>query len=145
MSNVKLPAQLQEQLLRLQQLQQTLQAVINQRQQLELENSEIDQALDELVKMEDKSSIYKSIGSLLVKSEKHKVIDELRERKDTVQWKSASWARIAAQRIVYGGVKTKARPDYSRYGLCGGVPTTHGKEQSGHALYCEYRQDWAAR
>jgi prefoldin beta subunit len=82
MSNVKLPAQLQEQLLRLQQLQQTLQAVITQRQQLELENSEIDQALDELVKMEDESLIYKSIGSLLVKSEKNKIVDELRERKE---------------------------------------------------------------
>lgn len=82
MSNVKLPAQLQEQLLRLQQLQQTLQAIISQRQQLELENSEIDQALDELVKMDDKSLIYKSIGSLLVKSEKKKVIDELSERKE---------------------------------------------------------------
>jgi prefoldin beta subunit len=82
MSNVKLPAQLQEQLLRLQQLQQTLQAVISQRQQLELESSEIDQALDELVKMDDKSVIYKSIGSLLVKSEKEKVMDELSERKE---------------------------------------------------------------
>jgi len=82
MSNVKLPAQLQEQLLRLQQLQQTLQAVISQRQQLELESSEIDQALDELAKMDDKAVIYKSVGSLLVKSEKPKVIDELRERKE---------------------------------------------------------------
>jgi len=82
MSNIKLPAQLQEQLLRLQQLQQTLQAVISQRQQLELENSEIDQALAELVKMDDKSLIYKSIGSLLVKSEKQKVIGELSERKE---------------------------------------------------------------
>jgi len=82
MSNIKLPAQLQEQLLRLQQLQQTLQAVISQRQQLEHENSEIDQALAELVKMDDKSLIYKSIGSLLVKSEKQKVIGELSERKE---------------------------------------------------------------
>lgn len=82
MSNVKLPAQLQEQLLRLQQLQQTLQSVVSQKQQLELANSEIDQALDELVKMDDKSLIYKSIGSLLVASEKQKVIDELRERKE---------------------------------------------------------------
>ncbi len=82
MSNVKLPAQLQEQLLRLQQLQQTLQAVISQRQQLEHENSEIDQALAELVKMDDKSLIYKSIGSLLVKSERQKVMNELSERKE---------------------------------------------------------------
>ena len=82
MSEVKLPAQLQEQLLRLQQLQQTLQVVVSQRQQLELESSEIDQALGELEKMDDEALVYKSIGSLLVKSERQKVIDELRERKE---------------------------------------------------------------
>jgi len=82
MSEVKLPAQLQEELLRLQQLQQTLQAVISQRQQLEFESSEIDQALGELEKMDNKALVYKSIGSLLVKSERQKVIDELRERKE---------------------------------------------------------------
>ena len=82
MSNVKLPAQLQEQLLRLQQLQQTLQTVSAQRQQLELENSEIDQALAELLKMDNTSVIYKSIGSLLMKSEKQKVMGELSERKE---------------------------------------------------------------
>ena len=82
MSNVKLPAQLQEQLLRLQQLQQTLQTVSAQRQQLELENSEADQALAELEKMDNTSVIYKSIGSLLVKSERQKVMDELSERKE---------------------------------------------------------------
>ena len=82
MSNVKLPAQLQEQLLRLQQLQQTLQTVTAQRQQLELENSEIDQALAELAKMDDKTIIYKSVGSLLVKSERQNVMDELSERKE---------------------------------------------------------------
>jgi len=82
MSNVKLPAQLQEQLLRLQQLQQTFQTVTAQRQQLELENSEVDQALAELAKMDDKNIIYKSVGSLLVKSERQNVMDELSERKE---------------------------------------------------------------
>lgn len=74
--------QLQEQLLRLQQLQQTLQAIISQRQQLELESSEIDRAISELEKMADDGVVYKSIGSLLVKSEKKKLIEELRERKE---------------------------------------------------------------
>ena len=80
-----LPPQLQEQLLRLQQLQQTLQVVVSQRQQLELERSEVDRALSELEKMADDSIIYKSVGSLLIKSEKKKVIDELHERKELVE------------------------------------------------------------
>lgn len=80
--DVSLPPQLQEQLLRLQQLQQTLQVIISQRQQVELETSENDRALGELEKMPDDGLVYKSIGSLLIKSEKKKLLDELRERKE---------------------------------------------------------------
>jgi len=78
----KLPPQVQERLLRLQQRQQTLQAVLTQKQQLELEFTEVEQALGELEKMTDEVVIYKSVGSLLVKSERPKVTSELNERKD---------------------------------------------------------------
>jgi len=78
----KLPPQVQQRLLRLQQLQQTLQAVLTQKQQLELELNEVKQALGELGKLTDKAVIYKSIGSLLVKSKRPKVTAELSERKD---------------------------------------------------------------
>jgi len=78
----RLPPQVQQRLLRLQQLQQTLQSVLTQKQQLELELTETDQALSELEKVTDDAVIYKSIGSLLVKSEKAKVTTELNERKD---------------------------------------------------------------
>ncbi len=78
----RLPPQVQQRLLRLQQLQQTLQSVLTQKQQLELELTETDQALSELENVTDDTVIYKSIGSLLVKSEKEKVTTELNERKD---------------------------------------------------------------
>jgi len=78
----RLPPQVQQRLLRLQQLQQTLQAVLTQKQQLELEFTEVEQALSELEKLTDSATIYKSIGSLLVKAKKGKVTTELNERKD---------------------------------------------------------------
>jgi len=78
----RLPPQVQERLLRLQQLQQTLQAVLTQKQQLELELTETEQALEELNKLSDDAVIYKSIGSLLVKSKKETVATELNERKE---------------------------------------------------------------
>jgi len=78
----KLPPQVQQRLLRLQQLQQTLQTVLTQKQQLELEFTEVDQALSELEKLADAAVIYKSIGSLLIKSEKSNLTTELNERKD---------------------------------------------------------------
>ena len=78
----KLPPQVQERLLRLQQLQQTLQSVLAQKQQLELELTEVEQALSELEKISENTVIYKSIGNLLVKTEKEKVKNELNERKE---------------------------------------------------------------
>jgi len=78
----KLPPPVQERLLRLQQLQQTLQSVVAQKQQLELELSETEQALSELEKLDETAIIYKSIGSLLVKAEKAKVSTDLTERKE---------------------------------------------------------------
>jgi prefoldin beta subunit len=78
----KLPPQVQERLLRLQQLQQTLQSVLAQKQQVEIELTEIEQALSELQKMTDDAVIYKAIGSLLVKAEKSKITADLNERKE---------------------------------------------------------------
>jgi prefoldin beta subunit len=78
----RLPPQVQQRLLRLQQLQQTLQAVLTQKQQLELELTEVEQALSELGNLTENAVIYKSIGSLLVKSKKSKVTTELNERKE---------------------------------------------------------------
>jgi prefoldin beta subunit len=78
----KLPPQIQERLLRLQQLQQTLQSVLAQKQQVEIELTEIEQALSELQKMTDDAVIYKAIGSLLVRAEKSKITADLNERKE---------------------------------------------------------------
>jgi len=78
----RLPPQVQERLLRLQQLQQTLQSVLVQKQQVEVELTEIEQALSELQKISDDTTIYRAIGSLLVKSEKNKTITDLNEQKE---------------------------------------------------------------
>ena len=73
----KLPPNVQERLLRLQQLQQTLQSILAQKQQVEMEKNEVEQTLAELTKTADDAVMYKAIGSLLVKAEKAKVSDEL--------------------------------------------------------------------
>jgi prefoldin beta subunit len=78
----RITPQLQEQLQRLQQLQQTLETVVAQRQQLEMESVEVNRALTELEKIPEEGLVYKSIGSLLVRAEKKKVADELVERKE---------------------------------------------------------------
>jgi len=79
---VELPPQVQEQLARLQQLQQTLQSVVTQKQQLELELNETGKALSELEKSTDETPVYKSVGSILVKSNRQTLLVELGERKE---------------------------------------------------------------
>jgi prefoldin beta subunit len=85
----KLPPQVQERLLRLQQVQQTLQSVLAQKQQVDIELTENEQALSELQKMSDDAVIFKAIGTLLVKSEKTKITTELTERKELLNTRTA--------------------------------------------------------
>jgi prefoldin beta subunit len=79
---VELPPQVQEELARLQQLQQTLQAVVAQKQQLEIEMSETDRALTELEKVTGETPVYKSVGSILVKADREALLAELKEKKE---------------------------------------------------------------
>lgn len=89
----KLPPNVQERLLRLQQLQQTLQSILAQKQQVDMEKSEVDQTIAELQKTADDAVIYKAIGSLLVKAEKTKINMELVERKELLDTRSTVLAR----------------------------------------------------
>jgi prefoldin beta subunit len=89
----RLPPNVQERLLRLQQLQQTLQSILAQKQQVEMEKSEVEQTLAELEKTAEGAVIYKAIGSLLVKAEKAKVAEDLNERKDLLNTRSTVMAK----------------------------------------------------
>jgi len=82
MSEQELPPWLKEQLARLQQLQQNLQAIMMQKQQVELEISETERALEELKKTTSDDAVYKLAGPLLVKSDKDNLLKELEEKKE---------------------------------------------------------------
>ena len=82
MSEQELPPWLREQVTRLQQLQQNLQAIMMQKQQVELEVAETDRALEEIRKTGIEDVVYKSAGPLLIKSKKDDVIKELEEKKE---------------------------------------------------------------
>ena len=82
MSEQELPPWLREQVARLQQLQQNLQAIMMQKQQVELEVAETDRALEEIRKTGIEDVVYKSAGPLLIKSKKDDVIKELEEKKE---------------------------------------------------------------
>ena len=80
MSNPQMPPWLQEQLMKLQQSQQNLQSVVTQKQHLEIEKAETEKALEELKKIADGDAVFKQAGTILIKSKKQELIDELEER-----------------------------------------------------------------
>ena len=89
----ELPPQIQNQLAQLQQLQQQAQAVMTQKAQIEGLIRETEAALKELEKSSDDAIVYKSVGELLFKSEKPKLLEELKERKDMMDIRLKTMAK----------------------------------------------------
>ena len=88
MSAGQMPPWLQEQIGKLQQSQQNLQSIMTQRQHLEMEKAETEKALDELKKVVDGDSVFKQAGTVLIKSDKKTLTDELEEKIELAKTRS---------------------------------------------------------
>ncbi len=92
-SGQQIPPWLQEQIMKMQQSQQSLQSIHMQKQQLGMELAESDKALEELKKASDDDPVYKHAGSILIKSNKKDLIAELEERKELANTRSTVLAK----------------------------------------------------
>ena len=88
-SNPQIPPVVQEQLARLQQTQQNLQSIMMQKQQLESEKLETEKALEGLKKASDDESVFKHAGTIMIKSNKKDLIDELEEQIELAKTKAS--------------------------------------------------------
>lgn len=89
MSSVnQLPPNIQERLARLQQLQNTLQSLVLQKQRLDIELSETERALKTLEATPSDRKMYKSEGAILVEKKKDEIVKELSERKEFLEMRS---------------------------------------------------------
>lgn len=89
MSNVgQLPPNIQEKISRLQQLQNTLQQLILQKQRLDLERNESERALKTLDDVTSETKVYKSAGAILVEKDRDDIVKELKERLDFLEMRS---------------------------------------------------------
>lgn len=88
MSQTEIPPWLREQLTRLDNLQQNLQAVAMQKQQVEAELADAEKTLEELKNVPETEEIFKSVGSILIKVSKEAISKELDEKKDISQTRS---------------------------------------------------------
>jgi prefoldin beta subunit len=81
-----LSPKVQNQIAQFQQIQQQLQAVLNQKFQMDAQVREMQRTTDELNKAPQDVVIYRSIGSLLIKAEsKEAVLKEIEEDKETME------------------------------------------------------------
>jgi len=87
-SNQQIPPMVQEQLAKLQQTQQNFQSIIMQKQQVESEKLETGKALEELKKASDDELVFKHAGTIMIKSNKKDLIDELEEQVELAKTKA---------------------------------------------------------
>jgi len=93
MEGSNIPPQIQERLARLQQMQQSLDALLLQKQQLEIELSETDSAVTELEKPNAGEIVYKQVGRVLIKSDRDNVLGELKEKKELLGLRQSSLSK----------------------------------------------------
>lgn len=82
--SAELPPQVQNQLAQLQQVQQQAQALAQQKSQLEIMLKESDLTLEELEKIGDDVPVFKNIGNLMIKADKNTTIEDIKEKKETL-------------------------------------------------------------
>jgi len=88
-SNQQIPPMVQEQLAKLQQTQQNFQSILMQKQQLESEKLETGKALEELKKTSDDELVFKHAGTIMIKSNKKDLIEELEEQAELAKTKAS--------------------------------------------------------
>ena len=88
-SNQQIPPMVQEHLAKLQQTQQNFQSILMQKQQLESEKLETEKALEELKKASDDELVFKHAGTIMIKSNKKDLIEELEEQVELAKTKAS--------------------------------------------------------
>ena len=92
-SNPQIPPIVQEQLAKLQQTQQNFQSILMQKQQLESQKLETEKALEELKKASDDEAVFKHAGTIMIKSNKKDLLEELEEQMELAKTKSSLLAK----------------------------------------------------
>lgn len=93
----QVPPWLQEHIQQYQQAQQNLQVILMQKQQLDIERVESDKALDALKAADDERPVYKHAGTILIRSTKSALLDEIEERKTLASTRAQVLAKQEAR------------------------------------------------
>ena len=92
-SNPQIPPMVQEQLAKFQQTQQNFQSILMQKQQLESQKLETENALEELKKAGDDDAVFKHAGTIMIKSNRKDLLEELEEQMELAKTKASLLAK----------------------------------------------------
>jgi len=92
-SDQQIPPLVQEQLAKFQQTQQNFQSILMQKQHLESEKLETEKALEELKKASDDEAVFKHAGTIMIKSNKKNLLEELEEQMELAKTKASLLAK----------------------------------------------------
>ncbi len=92
-SNPQIPPMVQEQLAQFQQTQQNFQSILMQKQQLESQKLETEKALEELKKAGNDEAVFKHAGTIMIKSNKKDLLEELEEQMELAKTKASLLAK----------------------------------------------------
>ena len=92
-TNPQITPMVQEQLAKLQQTQQNFQSILMQKQQLESQKLETEKALEELKKVGDDEAVFKHAGTIMIKSNKNDLLEELEEQMELAKTKASLLAK----------------------------------------------------
>ncbi len=126
--SVGLPPEIQNQTNRVKQLEEQLKLVVARRQQVKAELLDVESALAELEKINPDTAVYKSIGNILVKASRDELINELKERKETLELQEMTLGKQeASMRKQWEQAVNDLNALLIKYGLVkGGGSTTTG-------------------
>lgn len=91
--STELSPQIQNQVAQIQQVQQQAQALSVQKSQTEVLMKETQMALEELEKTKDDAVVYKSVGELMIRSDKAALLADLKEKTETLSLRMQSIER----------------------------------------------------
>ena len=88
---MEIPEKIREEIVRLQSLQQKLQSLMMQKQNIQMQVVESDNALKELGKKQASESVYEIVGAIMLKKDVKELSKTLTERKDIFELRSKSY------------------------------------------------------
>lgn len=115
MQNV--PPQVQQMLGQLESYQQQLQLVIQQKQKVQVDLNDAKKALEEIEKTGEDTPMYKTVGTLIVKTDRVKALEELKERIETLEIRLKALER--QEQKINEAVKALTQKIQSSLGVAG--------------------------